>query len=142
MAVREAVRLTMQAATIGRPGEVLVLDMGSPVKVIDVATQLIEQSGRDIEIVVTGLRPGEKMHEELLGTGEAANRPFHSMIDHVSVPPLFLRLGLDACAEAGALPTTTEGLRVMSLCESKDQRASIRPSFRAIRKDISVRGEL
>lgn len=142
MAVREAVRLTMQAATIGRPGEVLVLDMGSPVRVMDVATQLIEQSGRDTEIVFTGLRPGEKMHEELLGRGEAADRPFHAMIDHVTVPPLYLRLGLDACAEAGSLPTTTKGLEVMSLCESKDQRVRIRPSFRASRDDFSVRGEL
>ena len=142
MAVREAVRLTMQAATIGRPGEVLILDMGTPVKVVDVARQLIEQSGHDVDLVFTGLRPGEKMHEVLLGTGEEANRPFHGMIDHATVPPLYLRLGLDACAEAGSLPTTSEGLRVMSLCESRDQRARIRPSSRVPRVDISNRGEL
>jgi hypothetical protein len=93
-------------------------------------------------MVFTGLRPGEKMHEVLLGSGESADRPFHPMIDHVTVAPLYLRLGLDACAGAGSLPTTTEGLRVMSLCESKDQRARIRPSSRALRDDFSVRGEL
>ena len=115
MAVREAVRLTMQAAAIGRPGEVLVLDMGTPVRVADIAQQLIERSGRDIEIVYTGLRPGEKMHEVLLGNGERAGRPLHPMIDHVSVPPLDLVRGLDACAEAGVKPTTLEGLATVAL---------------------------
>jgi FlaA1/EpsC-like NDP-sugar epimerase len=86
MACREAVRLTLQAATMGAPGEVLVLDMGTPVKIDDVARQLIEQSGRDIEIHYTGLRPGEKLHEVLLSGGEAATRPHHALIDHVKVP--------------------------------------------------------
>jgi len=115
MCVREAVRLTMQAAAIGRPAEVLVLDMGSPVKVVDVARQLIEQSKSEVEIVYTGLRPGEKMHEVLLGNGERAGRPLHPMIDHVSVPPLDLVHGLDACAEIGFKPTTLDGLAIVAL---------------------------
>ena len=86
MACREAVRLTLQAATMGSPGEVLVLDMGAPVRIADVARQLIEQSGRDIAISYTGLRPGEKLHEVLLSGGEAATRPHHTLIDHVNVP--------------------------------------------------------
>lgn len=86
MACREAVRLTLQAATMGSPGEVLVLDMGAPVRIADVARQLIEQSGRDIAISYTGLRPGEKLHEVLLSGGEAATRPHHALIDHVNVP--------------------------------------------------------
>ncbi len=110
MAVREAVRLTMQAAAIGRPAEVLVLDMGTPVKVVDVARQLIERSGARVEITYTGLRPGEKMHEVLLGTGEAACRPLHPMISHVSVPSLELVQGLDACAAAELSPFTLDGL--------------------------------
>ncbi|HEY4334132.1 MAG TPA: SDR family NAD(P)-dependent oxidoreductase, partial [Ilumatobacteraceae bacterium] len=128
MSVREAVRLTMQAATIGRPGEALVLDMGTPVRVLDVARQLIEQSGREIEIEYTGLRPGEKLHEVLLSTGESSSRPFHPMIDHVSVPFLYIRHGLDACAEAGTSPTTTGGLEVMALCTARDDRATVRPT--------------
>jgi len=127
MSVREAVRLTMQAATIGRPGEALVLDMGTPVRVLDVAKQLIEQSGRPIEIQFTGLRPGEKMHEKLVGTGELPCRPFHPMIDHVPVPHLYMRHGLDACAVADVLPTTLDGLRVVALSEARDDRAKIRP---------------
>jgi FlaA1/EpsC-like NDP-sugar epimerase len=106
MAIREAVRLTLQAAAIGRAGEVLVLDMGEPVAVIDVARQMIEQSGQDIEIVVTGLRPGEKLHEVLLGHGEVPDRPFHPMIDHVPVVPLHLAEALSEGRVATAGPTT------------------------------------
>lgn len=93
MAVREAVRLTLQAATIGNPGEVLVLDMGAPVRILDVARQLVEQSGRQIEIVFTGLRPGEKLHEVLTAPGESAARLRHPLIDHVQVPPAWPELG-------------------------------------------------
>jgi len=86
MAVREAVGLTLQAATMGAPGEVLVLDMGAPVRIADIAAQLIEQSGRTIEIRFTGLRPGEKLHEVLLSGSEQGTRPHHPLIDHVQVP--------------------------------------------------------
>ncbi|HAP77212.1 MAG TPA: polysaccharide biosynthesis protein, partial [Acidimicrobiaceae bacterium] len=89
MAVREAVRLTLQAATVGRPGEVLVLDMGAPVRIADVARQLIEQSGKQIQVTYTGLRPGEKLHEVLLSGDEQGERPFHPLVDHVIVPPLW-----------------------------------------------------
>ena len=115
MAVREAVRLTMQAAAIGRSQEVLVLDMGTPVKVIDIAKQLIEQSGRDVDIVITGLRPGEKMHEVLLGDEERSARPLNPMIDHVSVPPLSLEQCLDVCAAHDVLPTTLDGLALLAV---------------------------
>ena len=115
MAVREAVRLTMQAATIGIPGEALVLDMGTPVKVIDVAKHLITQSNREIDIEVIGLRPGEKMHEVLLGDGERSDRSLHPMIDHVSVPALNLAEGMKACSDAGIMPSTSKGLSVMAV---------------------------
>lgn len=114
IAVREAVQLTMQAAAVGRPAEVLVLDMGTPVNVVDVARQLIERSGANVEIAYTGLRPGEKMHEVLLGTGETASRPLHPMIDHVSVPALDLVHGLDACAAANLSPFTVDGLKTVA----------------------------
>lgn len=127
MAVREAVRLTMQAAAIGSSAEVLVLDMGEPVKVVDVARQLIEQSGQDIEIVYTGLRPGEKMHEVLLSDGESSARPIHPMIDHVSVPPLTLAEGWRACEERGVSPRTLEGLTFVASLEPAFAGALSRP---------------
>ena len=88
MTIPEAVQLVIQAGAIGRPGEVLVLDMGEPVRIIDVANQMITQSGRHISIEFTHLRPGEKIHEELFGDNEIDERPFHRLISHANVPPL------------------------------------------------------
>ena len=90
MTVSEAVRLTMNAAAIGTGGEVLVLDMGSPVRIIDVARRLAAASSRPIAIEVTGLRHGEKLHESLIGSEELAQRPLHPKISHVPVPVLDL----------------------------------------------------
>ncbi|MDG4798695.1 nucleoside-diphosphate sugar epimerase/dehydratase [Micromonospora sp. WMMD1082] len=88
MTVQEAVHLVLQAAEIGRDGEALVLDMGEPVRIADLARQMAEQAASDVPIVFTGLRPGEKLHEDLLGTGESDARPLHPLVSHVAVPPL------------------------------------------------------
>jgi FlaA1/EpsC-like NDP-sugar epimerase len=88
MTVPEAVQLVIQAGAIGRDGEALVLDMGEPVRIADVARQLVSLSGRDIEIVYTGLRSGEKLHERLFGLGEHPVPAAHPLIRHVAVPPL------------------------------------------------------
>jgi dTDP-glucose 4,6-dehydratase len=88
MTIPEACALVIQAGAVGAPGEVLVLDMGRPVSILGVAKRLIAQSGKKIEIVFTGLRPGEKMHEVLLSDDECGARRAHPMITHVSVPPL------------------------------------------------------
>ena len=62
----EACRLVLQAAAIGKGGEIFILDMGKPVKILDLAKKMIRLSGKtDVSIVFTGLRPGEKLHEEL-----------------------------------------------------------------------------
>lgn len=88
MTIPEASQLVVQAGGIGRPGEVLILDMGEPVKILDVAQRMIAQSGKHVEIVFTGLRHGEKLHEELVGEGEGDERPFHPMISHAHVHTL------------------------------------------------------
>ena len=69
--------------------------MGSPVKIADVARLLISRAQRnDVEIVYTGLRAGEKLHEELFGHTEVSDyRPSHPLVSHVSVPPLALLNG-------------------------------------------------
>ncbi|MDQ6614633.1 MAG: polysaccharide biosynthesis protein [Actinomycetota bacterium] len=88
MTVEEAVELVIQAGAIGRNGEALVFDMGDPVRIDDVARFLADRAERHIDIVYTGLRPGEKLNEVLLGEGEGDERPLHPLISHVPVPPL------------------------------------------------------
>jgi dTDP-glucose 4,6-dehydratase len=85
MTIPEACQLVVQAGGIGSAGEVLILDMGEPVKILDVAQRMISMSGKNIEIVYTGLRQGEKLHEELIGQNETDQRPLHPKISHARV---------------------------------------------------------
>lgn len=101
MTVGEAVQLTIQAGALGRTGEVLVLDMGAPVRILDVARRLVEAAGQPIEIELIGLRRGEKLHEVLLAHDETGELRDHALIEHVAVPPL----GPDALS---ALATMTD----------------------------------
>ena len=96
MTIPEACELVIQAGAIGGPGEVLVLDMGTPIKILDVANRMVAQSGKTIEIVFTGLRPGEKMHEELFAEDERGTSTSHPLISQVAVPPLSPATVLDA----------------------------------------------
>ncbi|GAA4485838.1 nucleoside-diphosphate sugar epimerase/dehydratase [Microbacterium panaciterrae] len=82
MTIPEACQLVIQAGGIGRAGEVLILDMGEPVSILEVAKRMITMSGKKLEIVFTGLRHGEKLHEELVGDRERLERPFHPQISH------------------------------------------------------------
>jgi FlaA1/EpsC-like NDP-sugar epimerase len=88
MTADEAVQLVLQAAVIGRDGEVLVLDMGEQIRIADMARRLVATVARQVDIVYTGLRPGEKLTEDLLGEGERGARPYHPLIRHVPVAPL------------------------------------------------------
>ena len=85
MTIPEAVHLVLQAAVIGEHGETLILDMGQPVKIVDVARQMIARSGREIEIVFTGLREGEKLEEVLLSKSEESAVRKHPLISHTKV---------------------------------------------------------
>ncbi len=84
MTIPEAVQLILQAGTMGRGGEVFILDMGTPVKIVDMARDLIKLSGlepeKDIDIEFIGLRPGEKLHEELVVVGEEVTPTSHDKI--------------------------------------------------------------
>ena len=96
MTIPEAVLLVFQAAVIGKGGEVLVLDMGKPVKILRLAEELIKLQGlkpyEDIEITFTGLRPGEKLFEELLTAEEGTLKTYH---EKVFVAKITKKLALD-----------------------------------------------
>ena len=80
MLIPEACELVLQAGAIGTGGEIFILDMGEPVKIVDLAKKMCELSGRDdIEIVFTGLRPGEKLYEELLINETDAKTQYESI---------------------------------------------------------------
>jgi FlaA1/EpsC-like NDP-sugar epimerase len=88
MTVQEAVQLVIQAGALGTSGKVLILDMGTPVRVAEVAEQLIAQSGRPVSIVYTGLRPGEKLHEILLSLDDSDQFQLHPLIISAKVPEI------------------------------------------------------
>ncbi|WP_433957063.1 polysaccharide biosynthesis protein [Cytobacillus horneckiae] len=84
MTIPEASRLVIQASILAKGGEIFVLDMGEPIKIIDFAKKLIQLSGyseNEIEIIFTGIRPGEKLYEELLEDGEIFENQIHPKIN-------------------------------------------------------------
>ncbi|MFZ2487479.1 MAG: nucleoside-diphosphate sugar epimerase/dehydratase [Anaerolineae bacterium] len=110
MTIPEAVQLVLQAAVLGKGGETFVLDMGEPVRIVDLARDLIRLSGlevgRDIDIVFTGLNPGEKLYEELFIQGEDYQRTAHEKIfiasNASSLVPADLNTSVDALIQAAA----------------------------------------
>ena len=106
MTIPEATQLVLQAGCIGNGGEIFVLDMGEPVRILDLAEELIRLSGltpyEDIDIVFTGLRPGEKLFEELLGEGEGIKPTSHAKIrvaEAVSLEHAMVAQALDVLHE-------------------------------------------
>ena len=92
MTIPEAVRLVLQAGAMGRGGEIFVLDMGQPVKIVDLAREMIRLSGlepdRDVAIEFTGIRPGEKLHERLFNDGEEVGITAHPKIHTATRTPI------------------------------------------------------
>ena len=86
MLIPEACKLVLEAGTMGKGGEIFVFDMGKPVKIADLAKRMILLSGaKNVEIKYTGLRPGEKLYEEMLSTEENTKPSFHEKIRIASV---------------------------------------------------------
>jgi FlaA1/EpsC-like NDP-sugar epimerase len=110
MTIEEASRLVIYAGAIGDPGEVLILDMGEPVRIMDVAERFAAQHDPPLEIVITGLRPNEKLHEDLISADEHGDCKVHKLITHVTVP------GLSPSDEmsGGAVPDP-EGMSAVAL---------------------------
>ena len=103
MTIPEAVQLVLQAGCMAKGGEIFVLDMGQPVRILKLAEKLITLSGKrpydDIDIVFSGLRPGEKMYEELFNAGEALLQTPHKRINvavSAAVDPDFMEHQINA----------------------------------------------
>jgi FlaA1/EpsC-like NDP-sugar epimerase len=88
MTIPEAVRLVLQAGALGLPGETLILDMGEPVRIVDVARQMIDTLNPGVPIVFTGLRPGEKLHEVLVSRDEQLDATAHPRIFRTAIVPI------------------------------------------------------
>jgi FlaA1/EpsC-like NDP-sugar epimerase len=118
MTIPEAVRLVLQAAALGDGGEIFVLDMGEPVHIVDLAKRMIEMSGHrrsgEIDIVFTGVRPGEKLFEELQYGGESIDKTRHPKIYIGKIE------GVPASELASALTSLRE---LVSVGSSDDIRA-------------------
>ncbi|MFN8488755.1 MAG: nucleoside-diphosphate sugar epimerase/dehydratase [Caldilineaceae bacterium] len=104
MTIPEAVQLTLQASALGQGGEVFMLDMGQPVRIVDLARDLIELSGfevgRDIEIAYSGMRPGEKLFEEMFTPGETYGRTRHNKVLVAANACKFIPADLDEAISA------------------------------------------
>ncbi|MDQ4069469.1 MAG: polysaccharide biosynthesis protein [Actinomycetota bacterium] len=130
MTTEEAVQLVIQAGAIGGDGEALVLDMGQPVLIAEVARLMAARSDRRISIEYTGLRPGEKLHEVLLADDEVDARPAHPLISQVPVPPLEPVLVRSIDASAGREQVMGELARLATVgtghvADSRHRRRSL-----------------
>ncbi|HEX7517222.1 MAG TPA: nucleoside-diphosphate sugar epimerase/dehydratase [Chthoniobacterales bacterium] len=140
MTIPEATRLVLQSAAQGEGGEIFVLDMGNPIKIIDLARQMIELSGlvpgSDIEISITGLRPGEKLYEELSHKGENLRPTDHPKIMRFVTEPLPHAFVKTAIEEFVRCINTAEPERIKEMLES------LIPEYQPFVMDRSLRTEV
>jgi FlaA1/EpsC-like NDP-sugar epimerase len=133
MTIPEACQLVQEAAVMGKGGEIFVFDMGEPVKIIDLAKQMIRLKGysypEDIDIKIVGLRPGEKIFEELLANGENTEKTYHEkiMIAKVNTPDLALQKARieQLCALAKTADPNDDKMKLVQLVKD------IVPEFRS-----------
>ena len=128
MTIPEAARLVLQAAAIGASGQVLVLDMGEPVKIVDLARDLIRMAGHapdEIAIEFTGLRPGEKLYEELLADSDT------------TLPTPFARLRIARLHAQAAQGDVLHWLR-QAEAAARDGDAAVRSHLRQLVPEFSA----
>lgn len=149
MTIPEASQLVLQAGALAQGGEVFVLDMGEPVKIVDMATDLIELSGlepgRDIEIKFTGLRPGEKLFEELLTAEEGTSSTKHEKIYVANLKTVDETLILQSLQTLKSEQSSDEIIRMLMALIPTYRHAYELHCARVIQgsdKDISVKSKL
>ena len=129
MTIPEASQLVMQAGAIGQGGEIFVLDMGSPVRILDLAHELIRRNGlkpdQDIEVRFSGIRPGEKLYEELAGDDEQTRPTSHEKIRVWQLPRADgqqVSRGLELLAAAAASGSSVEAVAALKRCVAEFRR--------------------
>lgn len=146
MTIPEAVQLVLQASTMGKGSEIFVLDMGEPVKIIDLARNMIRLSGRepdrDVEIRFTGLRPGEKLFEEIATKGENILSTYHEKIKIFAGHRLVkknveawigdLEALMEVRDERGVIEHIRELVPEYQLSEEKSKLSAIRPKASSV----------
>ncbi|WP_298901900.1 nucleoside-diphosphate sugar epimerase/dehydratase [uncultured Psychroserpens sp.] len=119
MTISEACQLVLEAATMGNGGEIFVFDMGESVKIYDLAKNMIILSGlrhpEDIEIKITGLRPGEKIYEELLADGENTRQTYHEKIMIAKTKSIDTLTISDKIANLCTINSKSQNLEIVSL---------------------------
>ena len=150
MTIPEAARLVLQTGCVGSGGEIFVLDMGKPVRIVELAEELIRLSGfiphEEIEIIFTGLRPGEKMYEELLISGEGNKPTRHHKIKVLDAMTSDLQTTSAAiddvgnkaqCGDVTGMLSSLQAL-VPEFKPSYGDPALHSPAFKRLRPDISA----
>lgn len=125
MTIPEASRLVLQAGAIAQGGETFVLDMGEPVKIVDLAKNLIRLSGyseTDIPIEYTGMRPGEKLFEELLGENEVHKQQIYPMIYRGKTPPVRIEVVHQLIREFEAMSNKCLQEKVMDIAHFREKK--------------------
>ncbi|MEP5254121.1 MAG: nucleoside-diphosphate sugar epimerase/dehydratase [Winogradskyella arenosi] len=118
MTIPEACQLVLEAAAMGDGGEIFVFDMGTPIKIFNLATNMITLSGlrypEDIDIKITGLRPGEKIYEELLADGEHTKKTYHHKIMIAKTKQFDIECIESKINQLSAIKTCTQPLDIVS----------------------------
>ncbi len=119
MTISEACQLVLEAATMGNGGEIFVFDMGESVKIFDLAKNMIILSGlrypEDIDIKITGLRPGEKIYEELLADGENTRPTYHEKIMIAKTIPIDVSVVSEQISNLCKINSKVQNLEIVSL---------------------------
>jgi FlaA1/EpsC-like NDP-sugar epimerase len=157
MTIPEAVSLVVQAGAIGGRGQVFVLDMGEPVKIIDLAQNMIRLSGkeprlpgepvtspREVPIKIVGSRPGEKLHEELWGKDESVGQSDHPKIMRLSRPAVDAEWLAEQLLELERLADDGDTLEVVAKLNAivlDPKRESVAPPAATTDSELSPRTE-
>lgn len=115
MTIPEAAQLVIEAGSLGNGGEVFILDMGEPVRIMDLAKKMIELSGAEVGIDVVGLRPGEKLFEELLYDVNSAEKTSNQkiFITRLKEEEIDIQPYLEELSEAVKNPDTSQLKEIM-----------------------------